>query len=177
MSFKYFIKIFIVTPLLNTFSFYLLQLQAHFLIADDIIDGSETRRGISCWYKRDDVGLTAINDSLLIENGIYSLLRNNFSHMPMYVHALELMREITLKTCMGQALDSMCIVNGRPNLDVFSMKRYNDIVKYKTAYYTFHLPVALGMFLANKFDPEMHRQAKTILLELGQFFQIQVKYA
>lgn len=139
------------------------------------MDGSETRRGVPCWYKRDNVGLTAINDSLLLQNGIYILLEHNFSHLPMYVPALETFRDITMKTCMGQALDSMCLLNGKPNLDVFTMKRYNDIVKYKTAYYTFHLPVALGMFLANKFDKEMHRQAKTILLELGQFFQIQVR--
>lgn len=54
------------------------------------------------------------------------------------------------------------------------MCRYNAIVKYKTAYYSFQLPVALALYLAGRFDPEVHRQAKTILLEMGHFFQVQV---
>ncbi|XP_071054062.1 farnesyl pyrophosphate synthase isoform X4 [Onthophagus taurus] len=148
-------------------------LQAHFLIVDDVMDGSETRRGIPCWYKKEGVGLNAINDSLLLENGMYVLLKKHFSHLPMYIPVIELIHEITMKTVMGQSLDSMSLKDGRPNLELFTMSRYNSIVKYKTAYYTFHLPIALGMYLANKFDPEMHRQAKTILLELGEFFQIQ----
>lgn len=154
--------------------FLFFQLQAHFIIIDDIMDKSETRRGLPCWYKRDGVGLNAINDSLLIENGAYTLLKKYFSGMPLYVPALEIMRDTAMKTCLGQSLDTMCLTNGKPNLEMFTMKRYNTIVKYKTSYYTINLPVALGMYLANKFDPEMHRQAKTILFELGEFFQIQV---
>jgi len=49
-------------------------------------------------------------------------------------------------------------------------------VKYKTAYYSFSLPVALGMHMAGITDEERHRQAKTILLEMGQFFQVQDDY-
>jgi farnesyl diphosphate synthase len=36
-------------------------MQACALVADDIIDGSETRRGSPCWYTLDEVGLSAIN--------------------------------------------------------------------------------------------------------------------
>jgi len=38
-------------------------LQAFFLVADDVMDGSVTRRGQPCWYKRPAVGLVAFNDS------------------------------------------------------------------------------------------------------------------
>ncbi|GLH15155.1 Farnesyl pyrophosphate synthase [Gryllus bimaculatus] len=61
----------------------------------------------------------------------------------------------------------------KPNLDNFTMTRYTAIVKYKTAYYSFYLPVALAMHMAGFQDEEMHRQAKTILLEMGHFFQVQ----
>lgn len=53
------------------------------------------------------------------------------------------------------------------------MERYKRIVANKTSYYTFYLPVALAMHMSGKTDPEVFRQAKTILLEMGHFFQVQ----
>ncbi|XP_063908101.1 farnesyl pyrophosphate synthase isoform X2 [Zophobas morio] len=148
-------------------------LQAFFVVTDDFMDRSETRRGLPCWYKKEEIGLSAVNDAIILEQGIYTLLKRHFSNHPCLVPTLELFHDVTLKTAMGQALDCMCQKDGKPNLDLFTMKKYNSIVKYKTAYYTFQLPVALAMYMANLYDPEMHRQAKTILLEIGQFFQIQ----
>jgi len=37
------------------------QMQACALIADDIMDGSETRRGKPCWHTLKEVGLNAVN--------------------------------------------------------------------------------------------------------------------
>lgn len=48
-------------------------LQISFLIADDIMDKAETRRGKLCWYKR--VGLSAINDSLLLQALVFRILK------------------------------------------------------------------------------------------------------
>lgn len=132
------------------------------------------RRNQPAWYKNKDVGLLAINDGILMENSIYSILRKYFSNHLCYVPAIELFHDVTFKTSMGQMLDCMCIKNGRPDFEKFTMKRYNTIVKYKTSYYSFQLPVALAMYLANMYDEEQHRQAKTILLEMGEFFQVQV---
>ena len=39
--------------------------------------------------------------------------------------------------------------DGRPDLNSYDMNRYNHIVKYKTAYYSFALPVGLGMRLVS----------------------------
>jgi farnesyl diphosphate synthase len=44
----------------------LFQLQAFFLVADDMMDKSTTRRGQPCWYQREDVGMSAINDAILV---------------------------------------------------------------------------------------------------------------
>ncbi len=59
---------------------------------------------------------------------------------------------------MGQSLDlltSMRSGDQKPDLEAFDMKRYNYIVKYKTAYYSFWLPVYLGMrlVLIHTFNP------------------------
>lgn len=148
-------------------------LQAFFLVSDDIMDSSEMRRGAPCWYRLDGVGLSAFNDAIMLENGIYSILRKYFRDHPAYIPVVELFHDVTLKTSMGQALDIHSICGGKPNLDLFSMDRYSAIVKYKTAYYSFQLPVALAMYLAGIYDPELHRQAKTTLLEMGHFFQVQ----
>ncbi|CAB3360430.1 Hypothetical predicted protein [Cloeon dipterum] len=151
--------------------------QAFFLVMDDVMDGSETRRGRPCWYRKNNLGVAAINDGILLESGIYQLLRMHFRDKPYYVDLIELFHDVALKTSMGQSLDLLsCQFGRKPDLEKFSMKRYNTIVKYKTAYYSFQLPVALAMYMAGIRDTEMHRQAKTILLEMGQFFQVQDDY-
>ena len=151
-------------------------MQAHFLILDDIMDGSETRRGAKCWYKVDNVGLSAINDAMIIENGIYSLLRRHFKNHPAYINLVELMHDVAMKTSLGQKLDMANNHGAKVDISAFTMDRYTSIVKYKTSYYSFQLPVALAMYLSNNFDTEMHRQANTILLEMGHFFQVQVYF-
>jgi len=149
-------------------------LHSYFLLLDDIMDGSETRRGAQCWYRQNGIGLSAINDGIMVENAVYALLKKHFRNHPAYISLTELFHDVTLRTTFGQSLDTMCLdSNGKPKLDMFTMSRYTSIVKYKTAYYTFQLPVALAMYLAGMNDEEQHRQAKTILLEMGQFFQIQ----
>lgn len=144
--------------------------QSMFLIMDDIMDNSETRRGHKCWYKLEDVGMAAINDSLMVENGIYYLLKKYFEDKPYYTELVELFHEITFVTAIGQSLD---IHTSKLDVTKFTMERYKAIVSNKTAYYTFYLPVALAMKMTGYKDPEIYRQTKTILLEAGQFFQAQ----
>jgi farnesyl diphosphate synthase len=44
----------------SSFPFHLIQIHSAFLIADDIIDNSETRRGKPCWYKRPEVSFLSL---------------------------------------------------------------------------------------------------------------------
>lgn len=148
-------------------------LQAFFLMADDIMDASVTRRGQPCWYKRDGIGLDAINDSFLVEASIYRLLRRQCRDQPYYVHLLELFNETTFQTELGQTLDLMTAPPGHIDLTRFTMERYKTIVKYKTAFYSFYLPVASAMYMAGIESEEEHSNARNILLEMGEFFQIQ----
>ncbi|XP_012233768.1 farnesyl pyrophosphate synthase isoform X2 [Linepithema humile] len=152
-------------------------LQSFFLVLDDIQDRSLLRRNQPCWYLHNDLGLAAINDAVLIEKSMYYLLQKHFKGRECYIDLLETFQDMGLKTIMGQALDLLSTNFGKKlNLDLFTMDRYNSIVKYKTAYYSFILPVTAAMHLARIKDPEMFRQTRTILLEMGHFFQVQDDY-
>ncbi|KAG7335863.1 hypothetical protein KOW79_000556 [Hemibagrus wyckioides] len=151
-------------------------LQAFFLVADDIMDASVTRRGQPCWYKKEGIGLDAINDAFLLEGSIYRLLRRHCRRQPYYVHLLELFTETSFQTELGQALDLMTAPPNKIDLHRFTMDRYKAIVKYKTAFYSFYLPVAAAMYMAGIDSEVEHNNAKHILLEMGEFFQIQDDY-
>ncbi|XP_050548345.1 uncharacterized protein LOC126909983 [Daktulosphaira vitifoliae] len=141
---------------------------------DDIMDNAITRRGRPCWYQSNENGLLAINDGILLEQGLYQIIKKYFHDKPYYVDILELFHDVTMKTSMGQCLDMLTANSFKVNrLKKFTMENYSSIVKYKTAYYSFFLPVCLAMRMANINDPEVYRQAKTILLEMGHFFQVQ----
>ena len=58
-----------------------------------------------------------------------------------------------MRTSLGQAMDlhSAPDPNQSPNLSKFTMETYDAIVKYKTAYYSFYLPVAIAMRLVRIF--------------------------
>jgi farnesyl diphosphate synthase len=78
---------------------YTIQLQAYFLVADDIMDQSFTRRSQVCWFRVDGVGNTAINDSFMLEAAIYYLLKKHFKHEAYYVDLLELFLEVRPVPC------------------------------------------------------------------------------
>ena len=53
---------------------------------------------------------------------------------------------------------------------------YHAIVKYKTAFYTFYLPVAIGMITSGVKDKTAFNLARTICCQMGEYFQIQDDY-
>ncbi|CAH1756194.1 12404_t:CDS:10 [Entrophospora sp. SA101] len=148
-------------------------LQAFFLVADDIMDQSITRRGQPCWYKMEGVGNIAINDSFLLEAGIYFFLKKYFRQDPYYIDLLELFHEITLETEFGQLLDLTTAPEDHIDLSKFSIQKHKLIVLHKTAYYSFYLPVALAMRMTGIKDEKAYQQAQDVLLPLGEYFQIQ----
>ncbi len=151
-------------------------LQAFFLVSDDIMDSSITRRGKPCWYRHEGVGMIAINDAFLLESAIYQLLKKHFKKHPAYVDMLELFHEVTYQTELGQLCDLITAPEEVVNLDNFSMEKYTFIVIYKTAYYSFYLPVALALHMLNLATPKNLKQAESILIPMGEYFQIQDDY-
>ena len=62
------------------------------------------------------------------------------------------------------------------DLDSFSMDKYRFIVRYKTAYYSFYLPVALALHYACVATPDNLKQAEDVLIPMGEYFQVQDDY-
>lgn len=151
-------------------------LQAYFLVADDMMDQSITRRGQPCWYKVEAVGEIAINDSFMLEGAIYVLLKKYFKQEPYYVDLLELFHDVTFQTELGQLLDLITAPEDHVDLSKFSLAKHSFIVIFKTAYYSFYLPVALAMFAAGCADEKDLKQAQDVLIPLGEYFQIQDDY-
>ncbi|KAI9712367.1 MAG: Farnesyl pyrophosphate synthetase [Bogoriella megaspora] len=151
-------------------------LQAYFLVSDDIMDESKTRRGQPCWYRMPNVGMIAINDAFMIESSIYLLLKKHFRSHPRYVDLLELMHEVTFQTELGQCLDLLTAPEDKVDLDNFSTEKYFFIVRYKTAFYSFYLPVALTLYNLDLATEKNLQQARDILLPMGEYFQVQDDY-
>ncbi|KAF9444208.1 isoprenoid biosynthesis-related protein [Macrolepiota fuliginosa MF-IS2] len=162
-------------------------LQAYFLVSDDIMDTSITRRGHPCWYRKPEVGMIAINDSFMLSSAIYRLLKAYFKKETYYVDLLELFLETTWQTEIGQLID-LITAPEEVNLSKFSLERHSLIVIWKTAFYSFYLPVACAMHicgiphtpipLIDSTDPpkDPYDIAKSILLPLGEYFQVQDDY-
>jgi farnesyl diphosphate synthase len=155
-------------------------LQAFFLVADDVMDDSQTRRGQPCWYKNSDVKLIAINDSFLLESFVFSLLKAHFGNEPYFPDMVQLLLDVIQKTEYGQLLDlttASASGEGKVDLDRFTMEQYKLIVKYKTAYYSFYLPVALGMMMSGRHhNKEAYEVAQRICCAMGEYFQVQDDY-
>ncbi|XP_014209666.1 farnesyl pyrophosphate synthase-like [Copidosoma floridanum] len=152
-------------------------IQSHFLIIDDILDNSQSRREQPCWYRLEDVGHTAVNDAVLLEHATFHLLRMHFKDKPCYLELMEAMQEIIMDVTIGQALDVMA-TNALKKSDwsAFTIDRFNLITKYKSSFMAFLLPMQFAMYLAEIRDPEVHKQTKEILLKMGPFYQMQDDY-
>jgi farnesyl diphosphate synthase len=153
-------------------------LQAFFLVADDVMDESKTRRGQPCWYKLENVQMIAINDSFLLESFVFTILKTHFGHEPYYNRLVALFIDVIQKTEFGQLLDLTSQPMGAKKVDLsrFTLERYRKIVKYKTAYYTFYLPVAIGMITSGVTESSAYDLAENICCTMGEYFQIQDDY-
>ncbi|KAF1986579.1 ERG20 farnesyl diphosphate synthase [Aulographum hederae CBS 113979] len=151
-------------------------LQAFFLVSDDIMDSSKTRRGQPCWYLQPNVGMIAINDSFMLEAAIYLLLKKYFRQHKSYIDIVELFQEVTFQTELGQTCDLLTAPEDHVDLTNFSMDKYTFIVIFKTAYYSFYLPVALALHNAGFASEKNLQTAKDILIPMGEYFQVQDDY-
>mmetsp|Transcript_10262 Transcript_10262/g.14010 ORF Transcript_10262/g.14010 Transcript_10262/m.14010 type:complete len:380 (+) Transcript_10262:293-1432(+) len=149
-------------------------LQGMFLVADDIMDHSEQRRGKQCWYKRKEVEMIAVNDALMLDALIYRILKMYFRDTRYYTCLVDMFHEVTFHTTMGELNDLLTAPIGNVDLDKYSLPKYKHIVKFKTSLYSFYLPVAAAMLVCGLPHPgPAYKTAYEICCHIGEYFQIQ----
>lgn len=147
-------------------------LQAYFLVLDDIMDGSSTRRGKPCRYRQEKVGMIAINDGILLQGSVFKLLKLHFGDHKNYGKLVDLFLEINHKTICGQCMDLLSTLPGtKVDVSRFSEKRMATIMKYKTAFYSFSLPARCIMYMLDINDESVHQAAESVMLKIGYMFQ------
>ena len=75
-------------------NFYGKQLQAFFLVADDIMDGSHTRRTKPCWYLTNNLGVKAFNDAILLESFCFQIVTSFCRGRPYSAAVLQLFHDV-----------------------------------------------------------------------------------
>lgn len=73
-------------------------------------------------------------------------------------------------------MDLITAPRGSMDLGRFTEKRYKSVVRYKIAFYFFCFPVTAAMCMVGSDGEKEHSNAKKILLEMGEFFQVQGNY-
>jgi len=146
-------------------------LQACFLVADDIMDSSLTRRGRACWYKVPNVGMKAVNDTLLLENSVHVLVKDALPDDKLRSSILTTIAETKLNTVLGQHLDSDVIP-----LHACTPEHYSNVVRLKTSHYSFYLPVAVALTLASGDTADAPSELQRLCYAMGYYFQVQDDY-
>ncbi|RWS20557.1 farnesyl pyrophosphate synthase-like protein [Leptotrombidium deliense] len=77
----------------------------------------------------------------------------------------------------GQVMDCLTTPEGkRPNFKLFTEERYDTIVRHKTSFYSFVLPIQMALYLAEIVDDEIHKDIEDVMLKIGFLFQAQDDY-
>uniref|UniRef100_A0A1I8PXF3 Farnesyl pyrophosphate synthase n=1 Tax=Stomoxys calcitrans TaxID=35570 RepID=A0A1I8PXF3_STOCA len=141
-----------------------------FIVNDDIMDNSITRYNRPCWYRLQNIGMSAVNDCIILENFSYHLLAKHFRHTDIYVELMRMFHEVVLTTSCGQCLD---MLGGQKSVTTFTMAAYRNVTDTKTSPCVFFLPFALAMHLAGVSNPLAFQEIKSISLDLGYYHQVQ----
>lgn len=160
-------------------------LQAHFLVEDDIMDSSKVRRGKPCWYLHPGVTTqVAINDGLIIFAWATELAYHYLADRPYLSDIVRTFHSVDMSTTIGQFYDVTSMVDSstlNPHVAhavttdyvEFTLANYERIVHYKTAYYTYWLPLMMGILVSETTAQVDMASLEKIALRMGEYFQVQ----
>ncbi|XP_057965393.1 farnesyl pyrophosphate synthase 2-like [Malania oleifera] len=92
-----------------------------------------------------------------------------------FLPLLDLFNEVEFQRTCGQMIDLITMLEGEKDLSKYSLPIHRRIVQYKTAYYSFYLPVACALLMFGE-NLDDHVEVKNILVEMGIYFQVQDDY-
>lgn len=156
-------------------------LNTYILIADDIQDRSEIRRGGKTAHiqlrdlhaeqhlKGDAMHFgeaTAINSFLIAQHFAANIITNLDTTAEIKIKALQNINKCFIVTAHGQTMDLFVEANAST-----SEADVNNILEWKTAYYTFINPLQLGAILAGASNSDMELLAE-YGLHAGRTFQL-----
>ncbi|KAI4967553.1 hypothetical protein ZWY2020_024682 [Hordeum vulgare] len=99
-----------------------------------------------------------------------AIIKRYFKEKFYFMELMELWNEIGLQTAMGQMLDLITTHTGAKDLARYRIQGYRRIVKYKTSYYSFYLPVACALLL-NGAKLSDYVELKNVLIEMESTFR------
>ena len=86
---------------------------------------------------------------LLVKGTMYAILSISHVLLTCSLLAVVYLFQITLRTVHGQNLDMISGASDIVDFTNYTSERYKAIVKWKTAYYSFYLPVACAMYMVS----------------------------
>ncbi|XP_055691267.1 farnesyl pyrophosphate synthase-like [Lutzomyia longipalpis] len=141
-------------------------------IVDDIMDQSETRRNQPCWHNVDGIGLSAINDALLLETSALYILKKHFGKLDCFLQLLDIFHDLSFSSQLGQQAEA----RSAQNVNNFTVENFESIAMNLITNFTGYIPVALAMTLAGYPNLEPLQEARAIHKDLGLFYIVQNDY-
>ncbi|KAJ8717857.1 hypothetical protein PYW07_005787 [Mythimna separata] len=152
-------------------------MQANFLIMDDIADNATIRRGKPCWHLQPHVGLSGINDALILYQSMLEVMDLYFGKTAIYPDLLRYFNESVYRATIGEHLDLRTSYNkDKNNLDIFNMDLINAIAINKSGFYSFKMPIFVPLLLVKNGKQKATEELSNICNEFGKLMQCQDDY-
>ncbi|KAH8689305.1 farnesyl pyrophosphate synthetase 1 [Talaromyces proteolyticus] len=145
-------------------------LNTSYLIWDDMMDGSTTRRGQPCWYRQPAISMLAINDACQLKSTVFLFLKKYFYQHQAYNSFVELFLKAGFQTELGQLCD--LVYCKKQNIDDFSTQKYSTMVELKSSYYGLYLPFVLVLEYWQLATPANTQQVRSLANAIGEYYQV-----
>jgi len=124
------------------------------------------------WAEEQNLGNKAFNDALLIERGVYALLKHYFgSSASLYFEPIATaQRNRAVGRTLGYSL--MNYEEKKNRLDYYDFNNWKTLTRCHVSQTNYCLPISLAMNLAGLHDVKLHALAHTILHQMGYYVEL-----
>ncbi|XP_021740816.1 farnesyl pyrophosphate synthase 1-like [Chenopodium quinoa] len=150
-------------------------LQSYFLLLCEYLEKHHTKRDWPLWFKDPKIRMMAANGGVILRHQIQRVLKKHFRNKKYYVELLDLFNEVEFQTAYGQMNSLLTALEEEKDLSKYSLDLHRRIVLYKTASYSCYLSVACALLMSEE-NLDDHLNAKSILIDIGNYFQVHVDY-